>query len=64
MSIRARKIVYQVHMDQTDDDGNVIAELATQEPLTIYAHQLDELAAQVAAVVEQAETKVDDGQGL
>lgn len=55
LSVRVRKVVYQVHMDEVDDDGNVVNELATQEPITLYGHQLDELPAQVAAVVAQAE---------
>lgn len=57
--IRPRKIVYQVHMDELDDDGNVVQELSTQEPITLFAHQLDELPAQVAAIVAQAEQQAN-----
>jgi len=53
--IRVRKVVYQVHMDEVDDEGNIVNELATQEPISLYAHQLADLPAQVAAVVAQAE---------
>jgi hypothetical protein len=55
MTIRVRKVIYQVHMDHLDADGNVIQELSTQEPLTLWAHQLAALPEQVAAIVAQAE---------
>ena len=55
MSVRLRKVVYQVHMDRVDDDGNVLEELVTQDPLSLYAHQLDELSDLVASVLKQVE---------
>lgn len=59
LSVRVRKVVYQVHMDQVDADGNVVQEVSTQEPITLYGHQLGDLSAQVAAVVAQAEQQAD-----
>lgn len=61
MQIRVRKVVYQVHMDQIDADGNVMLELTTQEPLTLWAHQLGDLPMQVGAIVAQAESQVSRG---
>lgn len=55
MTIRVRKVIYQVHMDQVDAAGNIIQELSTHEPLTLWAHQLEDLPSQVAAIVAQAE---------
>ena len=57
MTIRVRKVIYQVHMDEIDAHGNVVQELSTQEPLTLWAHQLEDLPAQVAAIVAQAENQ-------
>lgn len=56
MTYKVRKVSYIVHMDQVDDDGNVVQEVSNQEPLTLYGHQLDQFAAQVAALVAQANT--------
>lgn len=61
MRITVRKVVYQVHMDQVDADGNVIQELTTHEPLTLWAHQLADLPMQVGAIVAQAESQVSRG---
>jgi hypothetical protein len=61
MRITLRKVVYEVHMDHVDADGNVIAELTTQEPLTLWAHQLADLPMQVGAIVAQAESQVSRG---
>ena len=58
MAIKVRKVVYQVHMDHVDAAGNLIQELATQEPLTLWAHQLEDLPRQVAAIVAQAEAQI------
>ena len=41
--------------------GNVIQELTTQEPLTLWAHQLADLPMQVGAIVAQAESQVSRG---
>lgn len=56
--IRVRKIEYVVHVDLVDDDGNVVEEIATQQPLSAYAHQLDQIETQVAGVVAQAEAQL------
>lgn len=53
--IECFKVVYQVHMLRRDEAGNVVEELATQQPLTLYAHQLDRLADHVASVISSAE---------
>lgn len=55
--IRLRKITYLIHVDQTDDDGNVIGEgvlAAGQQgtPFVAFAHQLDSVPECVAASVE------------
>lgn len=57
MTIKLRKIDYQVHMDQLDSEGNVIAEMSTQQPLSLYAHQLADLPEQVEAIIKQAEAQ-------
>jgi hypothetical protein len=61
VTIRVRKILFTVHMDQLDADGNVIKELSTSEPITLYAHQLADLPAHVAAIVATAERQGDGG---
>lgn len=61
MPIRVRKVVYQVHMDHVDADGNIMQELTTQEPLTLWAHQLADLPMQVGAIVAQAESQASRG---
>ena len=58
MRIRVRKVVYQVHMDHVDADGNVMQELTTEQPLTLWAHQLADLPMQVGAIVAQAENQL------
>ena len=58
MTVRVRKIIYHVHMDQVDDDGNVVQEMLTQDPITAFAHQLADMPAQVAAIVAQAEAQI------
>jgi hypothetical protein len=45
-------------MDQVDDDGNVVQEMLTQDPITAFAHQLADMPAQVAAIVAQAEAQI------
>ncbi|MFZ0971828.1 MAG: hypothetical protein WAN22_06355 [Solirubrobacteraceae bacterium] len=45
-------------MDHVDTDGNVMQELTTQEPLTLWAHQLADLPMQVDAIVAQAESQL------
>lgn len=59
LTVRLRKIVYQVHMDQVDADGNIIQEIQTQEPIIAFAKDLPTLAAQVDAVLAQAQTQLD-----
>lgn len=52
--LKVRKVVYQVHMDQVDDDGNVVQEIVTQEPISLWGHQLERLPTHVAGILAQA----------
>lgn len=51
--IRARKIEYVVHLEKLDDDGNVVDELTTQKPLTLFAYQFATLPAEIEQIVAQ-----------
>lgn len=69
MTIRARKIVYQVHFDQLDDDGHLIGEPVVnarqgpdgqQEFLVLYPHEFGpELTRRVDELVGQVQAQLE-----
>jgi hypothetical protein len=58
MAIELLKVVYQVHMLRRDEHGAIVDEIATQQPLVLYPHQLATLPAAVDMVLAQAEDHV------
>lgn len=58
MTRRLRKVQVLIHVDECDDDGNVVAEMTAGQPLIVFAPDLDGLPERVRAFVEVA--KVDE----
>jgi hypothetical protein len=57
MSIRLRKVIYQVFMDELDEEGRTVDELNTQNFGILWPHQLESLPDRVLDAVRAAESQ-------
>ena len=58
MPLQLRKILFQVFMDQVDEDGHITQELHTEEPEALYAHELDALPERVEVIVRRVASQL------